>query len=278
MSRISMLSFGLSLLLFSTVFCLGQTELPPLDFVGAQDNAPESQTISIRVPADSRVEISDPRLIGAELREAGEETSELTVKINTEGLEASDEGIEYGGRIVVGNAFVIPIRFIFFIKVPKECLRKPRLSIQQLWRGTVDNFVGIEATAPSPYLISTGLLQRRYDELGTNKKLFGDSFALGSCRVCAIQVWVRAKREGELDDNDTLGFDISDAVMPYNAVSVGPYFAPMWSGVGSPHTFFAEIPGSVANPEISGKTTAMLDVVSQDDTAIDYTRVLIWRY
>jgi len=269
---------GSLILLFSTALCFGQTELPALDFVGAGDYRPESQTVTLRVPADSSVEVSDERLVKAVLNEAGERASELTVSVNTDGLEASEEGTEYEARVIVGGIYFIPIRFIFFPRVPRECYKKPRLSTQLLTRGTIDNFVGIEATAPSPYLVSTGLLQRRYDDLGWNKQLFGDSYALGGCRVCAIQIWVRAKREGESDGNDTLGFNISDAVAPYNAVGVGTYFSPMWSGVGSPRTFFTEVPGSVANPEITGKITPMLDIVSQDDTAIDYTRVVVWRY
>lgn len=266
------------ILLFSTALCFGQTELPALDFVGAGDYAPESQTVTLRVPADSPVEVSDERLVKATLSQAGERDSVLTVSVNTDGLEASEEGSEYEARVVVGGIYFIPIRFIFFPRVPRECYKKPRLSTQLLMRGTADNFVGTEATAPSPFLISAIPLQRLYDDLGTNKRYFGDSFGLGGCRVCAVQVWVRAKREGELDDNDSLGFYISDAVAPHNAVGVGTFFSNMWTGVGSPHTFFTEVPGSVANPEITGKITPMLDIVSQDDTSIDYSRIVIWRY
>lgn len=266
------------ILLFSTALCFGQTELPALEFVGAGDYQPESQTVTLNVPRDSSIEVSDPRLVKAELGDGGERGSELTVSVNTEGLEASDEGTEFEARIIVARMYFIPIRFIFFPRVPRECLKKPRLSIQALSRGTVDNFVGIEGTSPSPFLISAVPLQRKYDDLGTNKQYFGDSYDLGKCRVCAVQVWVRAKREGELDTNDSLGFYISDAIGAYNAVGVGTFFSNMWSGVGSPHTFFTEIPGSVANPEIFSKNRPMLDISSQDDTSIDYTRVYIWKY
>ena len=147
-------------------------------------------------------------------------------------------------------------------------------------RGSFDNFVGLEATVPSPYLISTGLLQRQYDDPGTNKRLFGDSFRLGSCRVCGARVYVRARREGELFDNDTLAFGVSDAAngINYNPVSVAPAFSPMWTGQPSPFTFYREIGGSVLNPEINAKNAATLDISSQDDTAIDWIRVYIWRY
>jgi hypothetical protein len=177
------------------------------------------------------------------------------------------------------NTFIIPIKIIIFPFTPREC-RGRRVSVQTLTRGTVDNFVGLEATFPSAYLVSTGLLQRRYDDLGTNKKLFGDSYALGGCRVCGVRVYVRAKREGEIYDNDTLSFGVSDAGngTTYNAIGVAPSFSPMWTGQPSPYTFYREIPGSVINPELTAKNTPMLDISSQDDTAIDYTRVYIYRY
>jgi hypothetical protein len=273
--------FGMALVLASSVFCFAQKELPALDFVGASDENPDRQSVTLQLRGDARVEVSDERLIQAKLRNEGGETSTLDVAVNTVGLEATEEGTEYEGKVVVlgESSFIIPIKIIVFPFVPREC-RGKRVSVQTLSRGTVDNFVGLEATFPSPYLVSTGILQRQYDDLGTNKKLFGDSYALGGCRVCGIRVYVRARREGELDDNDTLSFGVSDAGngATYNAVSVALPFAPMWTGQPSPSTFYREIPGSVINPELISKNAPMLDISSQDDTAIDYTRVYIYRY
>lgn len=280
-SMIRRIFFGIAFVLASSIFCLAQKELPALEFVGASDESPEAQSINLQVGGDARVEVSDERLINARLRNDGGEFSTLDVAVNTVGLEAVEEGTEYEGRVVVlgANSFIIPIKIIIFPFVPREC-RGRRVTVQFLTRGTVDNFVGLEATVPSPYLVSTGILQRQYDDLGTNKKLFGDSYALGGCRVCGIRVYVRARREGELFDNDTLSFGVSDAGngTTYNPVSVAPSFSPMWTGQPSPFTFYREIAGSVINPELISKNTPMLDISSQDDTAIDYTRVYIYRY
>ena len=281
-STIRQIFFGIAFVLASSIFCFAQKELPALDFVGASDESPEAQSVNLQTNGEARVEVSDERLIHAKLRvNEGGETSTLEVSVNTVGLDATEEGTEYEGRVAVlgANTFIIPIKIIVFPFVPREC-RGRRVSVQVLSRGTVDNFVGLEATFPSPYLVSTGILQRQYDDLGTNKKLFGDSYALGGCRVCGVRVYVRARREGELDDNDTLSFGVSDAGngATYNPVSVALPFAPMWTGQPSPFTFYREIPGSVINPELTSKNTPMLDISSQDDTAIDYTRVYIYRY
>jgi hypothetical protein len=278
--KIRQIFFGIAFVLASSIFCFAQKELPALDFVGASDESPEAQSLNLQVSSDARVEVSDERLIHAKFRNDGE-TSTLDVSVNTVGLDAVEEGTEYGGRIVVTgeNLYVIPIRIIVFPFVPREC-RGRKTTVQILTRGTVDNFVGLEATAPSPYLISTGILQRQYDDLGTNKKLFGDSYALGGCRVCGLRVYVRARREGELDNNDTLAFNVSDAGNGtiYNPVTVALTFSPMWYGQASPFTFYREIAGSVINPELTSKNIPVLDISSQDDTAIDYTRVYVYRY
>jgi hypothetical protein len=280
-SKALRLFFCTIFVLVSSIFCFGQRELPALDFVGASDENPEAQSINLQVERDARIEVSNEKLIQAQLEPQEDGSSRLNVKVTSIGFEAPEEGLEFNERILVNgsNVYFIPIRIIIFPFFPREC-RGRRTSVQYLTRGSFDNFVGVEATFPSPYLISTGLLQRRYDDLGTNKKLFGDSFALGGCRVCGVRVYVRARREGELDDNDTLSFGVSDAGngTAYNPVTVAPAFSPMWTGQPSPFTFYREIGGSVLNPEIFAKNNAMLDISSQDDTAIDWIQVYIWRY
>jgi hypothetical protein len=266
----------------SSVFCFGQKELPGLEFVGASDENPEAQSVNLQVSPDAGIEVSNERLITAKLESNEDGTTRLNISVTSVGIEATEEGVEFNENIRVSgaNPYIIPIHIIIFKLFPREC-RGRRTSVQIMSRGTVDNFVGLEPTFPSPYLISTGLLQRRYDDLGTNKRLFGDSFALGGCRVCGVRVYVRARREGELFDNDTLSFGVSDAGngINYNSVSVATPFAPMWpAGQPSPFTFYREIGGSVLNPEIFAKNTPVLDIVSEDDTAIDWTRVYVWRY
>lgn len=279
-SKICKAIFAAAFMFASAIFCFGQ-ELAPLEFVGASDENPDVQSVSLRVSPDARVEVSDERLIRAELATEGE-TAQLNVAVNTVGLEATEEGTEYGGSIRVvdaSNTFFIPIRWIVFPFTPKEC-RGRRVTVQYLTRGTADNFWGIESTFPSPFQVATYPLQRRYDDLGTNKRYFGDSYRLGGCRVCGVRVYVRARAEGELDGNDSLWFTVSDAAngANYNPVNIVNGFSPMWWGQPSPYTFYREIPGSAINPEIWSKNAATLDISSQDDTAIDYTRVYIYRY
>ncbi|HLL99500.1 MAG TPA: hypothetical protein VK400_00460 [Pyrinomonadaceae bacterium] len=279
-SKIYKVIFAAALLFATAIFCFGQRELAPLEFVGASDENPDVQTVALDISPDARIEVSDESLIRAELRTEGESTR-LEVAVNTLERKAGEEGTEYEGRVVVSDrdTFIIPIKIIIFPFTPREC-RGRRVSVQYLTRGSFDNFVGVEATFPSPFQVATYPLQRRYDDLGTNKKYFGDSYSLGGCRVCAVRVYVRARREGEIDDNDNLWFIVSDAGngTAYNPVNIAPPFNPMWWGQPSPYTFYREIPGSVINPEIFAKNTPMLDISSQDDTAIDYTRVYIYRY
>lgn len=279
-SKIYKTIFAAALLFASAIFCFGQQELAPLEFVGASDENPDVQSVALRISPDARIEVSDEKLIRAAVINEGESTR-VEVSVNTLEREASEEGTQYDGRVIIhdGNIFVIPIKIIIFPFTPREC-RGKRVSVQYLTRGSFDNFVGVEATFPSPFQVATYPLQRRYDDLGTNKKYFGDSYFLGGCRVCAVRVYVRARREGEIDDNDNLWFIVSDAGngTTYNPVNIAPAFSPMWWGQPSPYTFYREIPGSVINPEIFGKNTPMLDISSQDDTAIDYTQVYIYRY
>ncbi|MET0752149.1 MAG: hypothetical protein ABWZ66_02200 [Pyrinomonadaceae bacterium] len=255
--------------------------MPALDFVGASNENPDSQSVNLQVERDARVEISNERLISAKLETGEDGTTSLNISVTTNGVEGSEEGVEFSEKVIVTGSgeYVIPIQIIIFKSFPREC-RGRRTTVQYMTRGSFDNFVGLEATIPSPYLVSTGLLQRQYDDPGTNKRLFGDSFRLGSCRVCGARVYVRARSEGELFDNDTLAFGVSDAAngINYNPVTVAPVFSPMWTGQPSPFTFYREIGGSVLNPEINAKNAAMLDISSQDDTAIDWIRVYIWRY
>jgi hypothetical protein len=281
-SKIYKVIFAAVFVFASAIFCFGQQELAPLEFVGASDENPDTQSVNLRVGPDATVEVSDERLIRAELIREGEgETSRLDVAVNTVGMEGSEEGKEYEGRIYIGgsNSFIIRIKIIIFWFTPKEC-RGKRVKVEYLSRGTADNFVGLEATYPSPFQIASYPLQRRYDDTGTNKKYFGDSYRLGSCRVCAVRVYVRARGEGELDDNDNLWFIVSDAAngTNYNPVTIAGQFYPMWNGQPSPYTFYREIPGSVINPELWSKNAATLDISSQDDSAIDWTSVYIYRY
>jgi hypothetical protein len=267
--------------LASSVFCFGQKEVPALDFIGASDENPEAQSINLQVDPDARIEVSNERLINAKLVVGEEGTTRLNVSVTSVGVEGTEEGAEFNERIVISgsSSYIIPIRIIIFKLFPREC-RGRRTSVQIMSRGTVDNFVGLEPTFPSPYLISAIPLQRRYDDPGTNKQYFGDSFALGGCRVCGVRVYVRARREGELDDNDSLSFGVSDAGngTSYNSVSAAPPFYNMWTGLPSQYTFYREIGGSVLNPEIFAKNSPVLDIVSQDDTAIDWVTVYVWRY
>ncbi|HEX8369853.1 MAG TPA: hypothetical protein VF604_15005 [Pyrinomonadaceae bacterium] len=278
-SKIYKVIFAAAVLFASAIFCFGQRELPPLDFVGASDENPDVQSVNLQVGRDATVEVSDGRLIRAELRNEGE-TSRLDVAVNTFGMEGSEEGTVYEGRVYVNgsDSFIIPIKIIIFLLTPKEC-RGKRVSVQYLTRGTADNFVGLEATFPSPYQVATYPPMRRYDDPGFDR-YFGDSYRLGSCRVCAVRVYVRARGEGGLDYNDSLWFQVSDAGngTNYNPVNIAPGFTTIWNSSSAPFTFYREIPGSVINPEIFAKNAATLDITAQDDTVVDWTSVYIYRY
>jgi hypothetical protein len=278
-SKIYKVIFAAAVLFASAIFCFGQRELSPLEFVGASDENPDVQSVALQVGRDATVEVSDERLIRAELVNDGE-TSRLDVAVNTLDMKASEEGTLYEGRIIVKGTdiYYIPIRIIIFPFTPREC-RGRKVNVQYQSRGTADNFVGLESTFPSPYQVATYPPMRRYDDPGFDR-YFGDSYRLGGCRVCAVRVYVRARGEGGLDYNDSLWFQVSDAAngTNYNPVNIAPGFTSIWNTSSAPFTFYREIPGSVINPEIWAKNAATLDITAQDDTVVDWTSVYIYRY
>jgi len=126
---------------------------------------------------------------------------------------------------------------------------------------------------------------RQFDEIGADK-LFGHSFQIKACRICAAQFEVRMQAAGTPQDwNDTItiyGNTINAAGLIWRAPTCplpGP--CPGTSGAAGTTVLTWYLPPlSIAmlnNLCCSGRS-AWVNVVAQDDHAIDYVKLRIWYY
>jgi hypothetical protein len=281
----------LAFLLTLAFNAFGQDTLTPVEFIGTLDGPPESQTVSLQIPATARIEVSDDKVIRAELRESGEETSELVVSVNTDGLRGEeDEVTNFEGKITVTDreSFIIPINISFFnLKVPKPCRFLRLKGIDTYTRGTTtDNFVGPEASFPSPYLTSllSGYSHTYLYDTNIVNSFFGDSFNVGTCRACAIRTQMRLRNNNALGYTDSLATGLSDASNLANHTTTGFSNIPqLWLqtdpvGAVKNITLDTTMTPAALNSNLMSYGSPRLDVWMQDDTTADYTVVRVFRY
>jgi hypothetical protein len=281
----------LAILLTLAFNAFGQDTLSPVEFVGTLDGPPESQSVSLQVGRDARIEVSDDKVIRAELRESGEETSELVVTVNTDGLRGEEDSeTTFEGKITVSGSqsFIIPINIWFYnLKVPKECRFRRLKGIDTYTRGTTtDNFVGAEASFPSPYLTSllSSYSHTYFYDTSIVDSFFGDSFSVGTCRACGIRVQMRLRNNDSLGYTDSLATGLSDASNLANHTTAGfPSISPLWAstdpvGAVKNVTLDANMTPTNLNTHLMNYGSPRLDVWMQDDTSADYTVVRVFRY
>lgn len=140
----------------------------------------------------------------------------------------------------------------------------------------MDGFAGgIEPSIWSPELTAffSGKPTRKFDEGGADK-LFGQSFRLGNCKVCAVQLEAKIKDEGDIPPYDK--------IYVYGKNIAAPDL--IWATTISPSitSFSAYLPpSSIAKLNQHIFTNApghWLNVVEQDDRNFDYLKVRVWYY
>jgi hypothetical protein len=159
--------------------------------------------------------------------------------------------------------------------------------------GNQDSFnPPVESTTMSPglqaYFISNGVTStgitkpRQYDEEGQNK-WFGQSFRIKCCKVCRAELEIGVKNLGGLASNDA----IYVGRPPFTGANliVGGHIwdntRPTWAGgTASPKTMTIPLSPAALNNYIfnSGGCNVPIDILVQDDTAVDYIKLKIWTY
>lgn len=158
---------------------------------------------------------------------------------------------------------------------PGQVPKCPNQPVEYLG-GVVDNFGG----GPDPYVWSpqlatflSGKPVRKFDEGGANK-LLGQSFRIGSCKVCAVQLEAKIKNEGDISPydkiyiygKDIIGTDlIWSATIPLGTTNFSAYL-PLPSITKLNQHIFTNAPGH------------WLNVIEQDDYQFDYVKVRVWYY
>ncbi len=160
--------------------------------------------------------------------------------------------------------------------------------------GNADGFnLPVEPTTMSPglqtYFINynvtpTGTTKpRKYDEPGQDKWL-GQTFFIKCCKVCRAELEIRVRNEGGLASND--GIVIGRAPFTQSSdIIVNDHIwditRPPWAGgTGSPKTMIIPLSPAALNNYIfnSKGCNVPIDIVVQDDTAVDYIKLKIWTY
>ena len=122
---------------------------------------------------------------------------------------------------------------------------------------------------------------RRFDQLGPDM-LFGYSFRIRECcKVCAVQFEVRMRAAGTASDvNDKIHI-YGNSITPSDLIWTAPTGV---TGTGAPGTTILTAylpPASIKNlnDQIFKSCPGLcLNILAQDDHAIDYVKLTIWSY
>jgi len=170
---------------------------------------------------------------------------------------------------------------------PGHC--KPRVRIS----GRIDNFTAgpVEPRYQSPVMqkFMTGKAQKPYDSLALDT-VFGTSFPLGTCKICGgerdmviIEASVRRATTGGLTGNDKMYVYVSNDTTPAGqlGLAIVPaqqiWPAPFASQLTRVIQF--QIPVAALNNAIwAAPGKSYLEVAMQDDTGIDYVRMIGWTF
>ena len=160
--------------------------------------------------------------------------------------------------------------------------------------GKADNFTGgTETTQLSPalqaYFTSHGVTPtgttkpRQYDESGQDKWI-GQSFSIKCCKVCRAEVEIRVRDLAGLSSNDALYVGRAPFTPSQNVLAAGHIWdasRPTWAGgTASPKTMTIPLSPAALNNYIfsSDGCNVPIDILVQDDTAVDYIKLKIWSY
>jgi len=169
---------------------------------------------------------------------------------------------------------------------PGAAPKCPRPPVEYIG-GIADNFAGgpdlVGAWSPELTTFFSGKPVRKFDEGGPNK-LFGFSFKpKENCKVCAAQLEVRMRAEGDAYTNDKLylyGKDING-----NSLCGGTANNLIWAttaGAPGTTTGIYNLPASSItslNYHIFNNAPGhSINFVAQDDHSFDYVKLRIWYY
>jgi hypothetical protein len=155
------------------------------------------------------------------------------------------------------------------VAVPREC-PKSKLDVQI--HGVDDNFTppgGPVTLSPAlaSFLSGHNLTPKGYDDPRVNM-VFADSFKLGNCKVCYATLEVKVRHYQDIWSNDTL----TAGAAPFAAFPSLLLYTPIWPN-GS-HTYV--LPANGLSQLIWNNQG--FDVIAQDDSDFDYTKLSVWYY
>ncbi|MEK6299119.1 MAG: hypothetical protein AABO41_00230 [Acidobacteriota bacterium] len=160
--------------------------------------------------------------------------------------------------------------------------------------GKADGFAApLDATQLSPalqaYFTSHGVTPTgttkpgQYDETGQDKWV-GQSFFIKCCKVCRAELEIRVKNLGGMASNDALIVGQAPFTPSQNILASGHIWdstRPAWAGgTTSPKTMTIPLSPAALNSYIfnSRECNVPIDILVQDDTAVDYIKLKIWTY
>ncbi len=164
------------------------------------------------------------------------------------------------------------------VAVPREC---ERLSPDVQTHDVPDKFAPPGAAvslspALSSYLAGRGVTPKGYDDASVNR-VFADSFRLRNCRICyaTLEVGVRYSADYWINDTITVG------VPPFNTPSIFMYGG-LWNLSGTnpnPKVATYALSAAAMNQYVmSGPVPSSAEVLTQDDSNIDYAKLSVWYY
>lgn len=163
------------------------------------------------------------------------------------------------------------------VAVPRECARlRPEVQTHD----TADKFAPPGnpvqlSPALTNFLASRNLTPKGYDDPRIDM-VFADSFRLRSCRICYATLEVGLRREPYGWTNDT----ITAGVAPFNAPGLLFLYGQLWNPPGaSPKTSTFALSTAVMNQHVmTGNVPSFFDLITQDDTTLDYATLSVWYY
>lgn len=130
---------------------------------------------------------------------------------------------------------------------------------------------------------SKGQKIRNYDQGGSDI-WFGQSFFIKCCKVCRAELEIRVRSEGGLASNDAIYIGRAPFTPSSNVLAAGHIWdntRPAWAGgTASPKVMNIPLSPAALNNWINSADgcNVPIDILVQDDTAVDYMKLKIWTY
>ncbi|HEY0429508.1 MAG TPA: hypothetical protein VGC76_17140 [Pyrinomonadaceae bacterium] len=174
-------------------------------------------------------------------------------------------------------------------KIPDGCPKnaKAYVIIRNATTGLFPTAMLMSKLNTNPYLATLPL--RKYGDKGPDR-WFGDSFALGSCKVCAAAISAEVANEGGENDGfhvwlspdgapsaDKYKTTLKSAVSYMGNPPTNPQLWAAGDPVGAVKVVTMDLPANLINQYIFATANPFLDAVVWDDTRVDSMQLVIWR-